>query len=123
TVLLYTILYAGATACAFSALLAAPVDAPRRANVWLLVGIGLVAVAYTVALPAYLHGTYTAGSLIDPLWMAGMLAVSLAATASVEDRDAHISARVASHTIRQFARMALPAGVAIVTASLIVVAE
>src|SRR2546428_1138415 len=37
TVLLYTILYAAATACAFSALLAAPTDAPRRANVWLLV--------------------------------------------------------------------------------------
>src|SRR2546423_4728335 len=123
TVLLYTILYAAATACAFSALVAAPVDSPRRANVWLLVGIGLVAAAYTLALPAYLHGTYAAGTFLDALWMAGMLAISLAASSSLEDRGAHVSVRVASHTIRQFARMALPAGVAIVTASLIVVAE
>jgi len=123
TVLLYTILYAAATACAFSALLAAPVDSPRRANVWLLVGIGLVAAAYTLALPAYLHGTYVAGTFLDALWMGGMLAISLAASSSIEDRGAHVSVRVASHTIRQFARMALPAGVAIVTASLIVVSE
>lgn len=123
TVLLYTILYAAATACAFSALLAVPIDAPRRANVWLLVGIALVAVAYMLALPSYLHGTYVGGTLIDPMWMTGMLAISLAASASVEDRGAHVSVRVVSHTIRQFARMALPAGVAIVTASLIVVSE
>src|SRR5205823_8933908 len=84
TVLLYTILYSAATACALSALLAAPADAPRRANVWLLVGTGLVAAAYTLALPSYIHGTYTSGTLIDPLWMAGMLAMSLAATASIE---------------------------------------
>ena len=123
TVLLYTILYAAATAAAFSALLAAPLDEPRRANVWILVGIGVVAFSYMVSLPQYLHGTFVSGTLVDPLWMAGMLAISIGATASVEDRGLHGSPRVASHTIRQFARMALPAGVAIVTATLIVVSE
>ena len=123
TVLLYTILYAAAAAAAFSALLAAPVDEPRRANVWLLVGVALVAVAYTVSLPQYLHATFESGTLVDPLWMAGMLSISLGATASVEDRGRRLVTRTASHTIRQFARMALPAGVAIVTAALILVAE
>ena len=123
TVLLYTILYAAATAAAFSALLATPVDQPRRANAWLLAGVGLVAVAYTWSLPQYLHGTFAPGTLVDPLWMAGMLCISIGATSSVEDRGTHGAARVVSNTIRQFARMALPAGVAIVTASLIVVAE
>lgn len=122
TVLLYTILYSAATAAAFSALLAAPVDEPRRANVWLLVGVGLVAVAYTSSLPQYLHGTFTSGTLVDPLWMAGMLCISVGATSSIEDRGKHRAGRT-SHTIRQFARMALPAGVAIVIASLIVVSE
>lgn len=122
TVLLYTILYSAATAAAFSALLAAPIDEPRRANVWLLVGVGLVAVAYTTSLPQYLHSTFTSGTLVDPLWMAGMLAISVGATSSIEDRGLHRAGRT-SNTIRQFARMALTAGVAILTATLIVVSE
>ena len=123
TVLLYTILYAAATAAAFSALVAAPIDQPRRANVWLLAGVGLVAVAYTWSLPQYLHGTFVPGTLVDPLWMAGLLCISVGATSSIEDRGTHLATRTTSHTIRQFARMALPAGVAIVTAALIVVSE
>jgi diguanylate cyclase (GGDEF)-like protein len=122
TVLLYTILYSAATAAAFSALLAAPIDEPRRANAWLLVGVGLVAVAYTMSLPQYLHSTFTSGTLVDPLWMAGMLAISVGASSSIEDRGRHRAGRT-SNTIRQFARMALTAGVAILTAALIVVSE
>src|ERR1043166_3226768 len=98
TALFYTILYAAATAAAFSALLAAPLDEPRRANVWILVGIGVVALSYMVSLPQYLHGTFVSGTLVDPLWMGGMLAISIGATASVEDRGLRGSPRVASHT-------------------------
>src|SRR4029077_4799304 len=57
-----------------------------------------------------------------PLWMAGMLAISIAATSSVEDRGLHgASARLAP--MRPLGRMALPAVVAGITAVLIVVAE
>ncbi len=122
-VLLYTILYAGAAAAALSALLAVPLDAPRRANAWLVLGVGLTATAYAISLPQYLHGTFASGSLLDPLWMSGFLAISLAATASIEDRGRHATAGAGSYTIRQFARMALPAAVAIITAALVVASE
>jgi len=120
-VLLYTILYAAATTAGLSALFAAPLDTSRRAHVWLLIGVGLTALAYALSLPQYLHGTFQTGTLIDPLWMAGMLAISIAATSSVEDRELH----GASHPspIRPLVRMALPAVVAVVTAALIVAAE
>ena len=121
--LLYTILYAGAAAAAFSALLAVPPDAPRRANAWLALGVALAAVAYTVSLPQLLHGTFAAGSLVDQLWMAGFLALGVGASAWIEDRGHHVRARTASYTIRQVARMALPAAVAIISAALIVASE
>ncbi|HZP97046.1 MAG TPA: sensor domain-containing diguanylate cyclase [Candidatus Limnocylindria bacterium] len=123
TVLLYTILYAAAAAAALSALLAAPLDAPRRANAWLVVGVGMTALAYALSLPQYLHGTFESGSLVDPLWMSGLLAIGLAATSSIEDRGKQLPMGRASHGVRQFARMTLPAAVAVVTAVLVVVSE
>ena len=120
-VLLYTILYAAATTAALSALFAAPLDTSRRGHVWLVVGVGLTALAYALSLPQYLHGTFQAGTLIDPLWMAGMLAISLAATSSIEDRDKHGASRPSA--VRPLVRMALPAVVALVTAGLIIAAE
>ena len=120
-VLLYTILYAAATTAAISALLAAPLETSRRAHVWLVVGVGLTAAAYALSLPQYLHGTFQTGTLIDPLWMAGMLAVSIAATSSIEDRGLHGAARLSA--VRPLVRMALPAIVAAVMAVLIVVAQ
>ena len=121
TVLLYTMLYAAATTAAVSAFFGAPLDTPRRAHVWLIVGIGLTALAYTLSLPQYIHGTYETGTLVDPMWMAGMLAISIAASSSVEDRELHLASRPSP--VRPLARMALPAAVSIVTAVLIVVAE
>jgi diguanylate cyclase (GGDEF)-like protein len=121
TVLLYTLIYAAATTAAVSAYFAAPLDTPRRAHTWLIVGVGLTALAYVLSLPQYLHGTFAAGTLIDPMWMAGMLAISIAATASREDRDQHRAAHASS--LRPFARMALPAVLALATAVLIVVSE
>lgn len=120
-VLLYTILYAAATTAAISALLAAPLETSRRAHVWLVVGVGLTAAAYALSLPQYLDGTFQTGTLIDPLWMAGMLAISIAATSSIEDRDLHGAARLSA--VRPLVRMALPAIVAAVMAILIVVAQ
>jgi hypothetical protein len=62
-----------------------------------------------------------AGTAIDELWMAGMLGISIAASSSVEDGERHLAAHPS--TMRPFARMALPAAVALLTALLIVVAE
>ncbi len=121
TVLLYTLIYAAATTAAVSAYFAAPLDTPRRAHTWLIVGVGLTALAYVLSLPAYLHGTFAAGTLVDPMWMAGMLAISIAATASREDREQRVAAPVSS--LRPFARMALPAVLALATAVLIVISE
>ncbi len=123
TVLLYTVLYSAAAAAALSALLAAPLDAPRRANVWLVLGVGLTAIAYAVSVPQYLHGTFASGSLVDQLWMSGFLAIGLAATSSIEDRGKHVPSGTGSHTVRQFARMALPAAIAVASAVLVVVSE
>ena len=121
-VLLYTILYAAATTAAVSALLAAPLDTSRRVHVWLVVGVGLTAIGYALSLPQYLRGTFQAGTVIDPLWMAGMLALSIAATSSLEDRDLRGPATRPAPA-RPLVRMALPAIVAVVTAGLIVAAE
>ena len=121
-VLLYTILYAAAATAAISALFAAPLETSRRAHVWLVLGVGLTAAAYALSLPQYLHGTFRAGTISDPLWMAGMLAISIAATSSVEDRGLHgLISRLT--TLRPLVRMALPAVVAGITAVLIIVAE
>ena len=121
-VLLYTILYAGATTAAISALLAAPLETSRRVHGWLVVGVGLTALGYALSLPQYLRGTFQAGTPIDPLWMAGMLAISLAATSSIEDRAKRAPAARRA-PVRPLVRMALPAIVAVVTAALILVAE
>ena len=121
TVLLYPVLYAAATTAAISALFATPLDTPRRANVWLVIGVGLTTAGYTLSLLPYLHGTFQTGTLIDPLWMAGMLAIGVAATASIEDRSRHSLAHPSA--LRPFARVALPAVVAAVMAILIVVAQ
>jgi diguanylate cyclase (GGDEF)-like protein len=120
-VLLYTILYAAATTAAISALFAAPLDTSRRAHVWLVIGVGLTALAYALSLPQYLDGTFHAGTLIDEAWMAGMLAISIAATSSIEDRELHGSNRPSA--IRPLVRMALPAVIALVTAVLVLAAE
>jgi diguanylate cyclase (GGDEF)-like protein len=121
-VLLYTILYAAATTAAISALFAAPLDTSRRAHVWLVVGVGLTALAYALSLPQYLHGTFQAGTLIDQAWMAGMLAISIAATSSIEDREMHgHGTRLAP--LRPLARMVLPAIVALLTAAVVLAAE
>jgi diguanylate cyclase (GGDEF)-like protein len=121
-VLLYTILYAGATTAAISALFAAPLETSRRAHVWLVVGVGLTAAAYALSLPQYLHGTFRAGSIADPLWMAGMLAISIAASSSVEDRGI-IGPATRFAPMRPLGRMVLPAIVAGVTAVVLIAAE
>jgi len=120
-VLLYTILYAAATTAAISALFAAPPDTSRRSHVWLVIGVGLTALAYALSLPQYLHGTFQAGTVIDILWMAGMLSVSIGATAAIEDRGLHPAARPSA--VRPLVRMALPAVVAFVAAVLVLAAE
>ncbi|HKW77729.1 MAG TPA: sensor domain-containing diguanylate cyclase [Candidatus Limnocylindria bacterium] len=121
TILLYTLIYVAATTAAISAYFAVPLDTPRRSLGWLVVGVGLTALAYAISLPSYLHGTFVAGTLVDPMWMAGMLAISIAATASIEDREQHVAPHASP--VRPFARMALPAVVALLTAVLIVVSE
>jgi diguanylate cyclase (GGDEF)-like protein len=121
TVLFYTILYAAATGAAVSAFFAAPLDTPRRAHVWLIVGVGLTAAAYLLSLPQYLHGTFVDGTPIDAMWMAGMFAISIGASSSVEDREQHVAPQPSP--LRPFARMVLPALVGVPVGVLIVIAE
>ncbi|HET7701685.1 MAG TPA: sensor domain-containing diguanylate cyclase [Candidatus Limnocylindria bacterium] len=122
TVVLYTLLYAAATAAGISALFAVPADASQRSQRLLVIGVGAIAAAYALSLPQYLHGTFVSGTLVDPLWMAGMLAISVGASSSIEDRAVHVKPR-ASHATLQFARMVLPGAVAGLTAVLILLAE
>ncbi len=121
-VVLFTLLYAAATAAGVSALFAVPADASQRSQRLLVTGVGAIAAAYAISLPQYLHGTFVSGTLVDPLWMAGMLCISVGASSSIEDRAVHLRPR-ASHATLQFARMVLPAVVAAATAVLIVIAE
>ncbi|MEK7863757.1 MAG: hypothetical protein AAB295_10910, partial [Chloroflexota bacterium] len=121
-VVLFTLLYAAATAAGVSALFAVPADASQRSQRLLVTGVGAIAVAYAISLPQYLHGTFVSGTLVDPLWMAGMLCISVGASSSIEDRAVHVRPR-ASHATPEFARMALPAVVAAAPAVLIVIAE
>ena len=121
-VLLYTLLYSGATGAALSALFGVPLDQPRRAFGALFIGVGLTAAAYGASLAAYVHGTFVAGTPVDLLWMAGMFAVSLAPTLWIEDH-ADRRPRRYSRSFLQVARVVLPGVVAVLTAAMIVLAQ
>jgi diguanylate cyclase (GGDEF)-like protein len=121
-VLLYAVLWSGATGAALSALWGSPVGQPRRAFAILVVGVALHALAFTLSLPVFLWGRFQAGSPLDLLWMLGMLAIGASAGTWIEDRRT-VPARLFSRDVIELSRLALPAITAVLAAGLVVVAN
>jgi diguanylate cyclase (GGDEF)-like protein len=121
-VLLYAVLWSGATGAALSALWGSPTEQPRRAFAILVLGVALNALAFTLSLPVFLFGRFQAGTPLDLLWMLGMLAIGVSAGTWIEDRRAG-STRLFSRDVVELSRLALPALTAVLAAALVVVAN
>ncbi len=106
-ILLYAVLWTGATGAALSALWGSPIELPRRAYAILVVGVALNALAFTLSLPTFLFGRFQAGTPLDLMWMLGMVAIGAAAGTWIEDRS----------------RLVLPALTAGLAAGLVVIAN
>lgn len=120
-ILLYAVLWSGATGAALSALWGSPMEQPRRAYAILVVGVALNALAFTLSLPVFLFGTFQAGTSLDLLWMLGMLAIGVSAGTWLEDRRS-APARLFSRDVVELSRLAIPALSAVFAAGLVVVA-
>ncbi len=121
-ILLYAVLWSGATGAALSALWGSPIEQPRRAYAILVVGVALNALAFTLSLPIFLWGQFQAGSALDLLWMLGMLAVGVSAGTWIEDRRSQ-PRRLFSRDVIELSRLVVPALTAGFTAALVVVAN
>jgi diguanylate cyclase (GGDEF)-like protein len=121
-VLLYAVLWSGATGAALSALWGSPTEQPRRAFAILVLGVALNALAFTLSLPVFLFGRFQAGTPLDLLWMLGMLAIGVSAGTWIEDRRTE-PARLFSRDVVELSRLALPALTAVLAAGLVVVAN
>jgi diguanylate cyclase (GGDEF)-like protein len=122
TVLLYAVLWSGATGAALSALWGSPMEQPRRALAILVVGVALNALAFTLSLPRLLVGGFQAGTPLDLLWTLGMLAIGASAGTWIEDRKMKPD-RLFSRDVVELSRLALPAITAAFAAGLVVVAN
>jgi diguanylate cyclase (GGDEF)-like protein len=121
-VLLYAVLWSGATGAALSALWGSPLEQPRRAFAILVVGVALNALAFTLSLPVFLWGQFQAGTALDLLWMLGMLAIGTSAGTWIEDRKSQ-PRRLFSRDVIELSRLGLPAMTAVFAAGLVVVAN
>lgn len=121
-VLLYAVLWSGATGAALSALWGSPMEQPRRAFAILVVGVALNALAFTLSLPVFLWGRFQAGSPLDLLWMLGMIAIAVSARTWIEDRKT-TPARLFSRDVVEITRLGLPAATAILAAAVVVIAN
>lgn len=121
-VLLYAVLWSGATGAALSALWGSPIEQPRRAYAILVVGVALNALAFTLSLPVFLWGRFQAGTPLDLLWMLGLLAIGASAGTWIEDRRTE-PRRLFSRDVIELSRLAIPGLTAAVAASLVVVAN
>jgi len=121
-VLLYAVLWSGATGAALSALWGSPMEQPRRAFAMLVAGVALNALAFTLSLPVFLWGRFQAGTPLDLLWMLGMLAIGASAGTWIEDRKTP-PLRLFSRDVIEMSRLALPAMTAILAAGIVVVAN
>lgn len=122
TVLLYAVLWSGATGAALSALWGSPMEEPRRAFAILVLGVALNALAFTLSLPILLGGRFQAGTPLDLLWMLGMLAIGASAGTWIEDRKT-APTRLFSRDVVELSRLVLPAIAAGLAAVLVVVAN
>jgi len=121
-VLLYAVMWSGATGAALSALWGSPMEQPRRAFAILVVGVGLNALAFTLSLPTFLWGRFQAGTPLDLLWMLGMIAIGTSAGTWIEDRKSE-PRRLFSRDVVELSRLALPAITAGLAAALVVIAN
>lgn len=121
-VLLYAVLWSGATGAALSALWGSPMEQPRRAFAILVVGVALNALAFTLSLPVVLWGRFQAGTPLDLLWMLGMLAIGASAGAWIEDRKSEPT-RIFSRDVVELSRLGLPALTAALAAAVVVLAN
>ena len=121
-VLLYAVLWSGATGAALSALWGSPTEQPRRAFAILVLGVALNALAFTLSLPTFLWGRFQAGTPLDLLWTLGMLAIGVSAGTWIEDRRTK-PAQLFSRDVIELSRLALPAMTAVLAAGLVVVAN
>ncbi|HUQ16551.1 MAG TPA: sensor domain-containing diguanylate cyclase [Candidatus Saccharimonadales bacterium] len=120
--LLYPALYVAASAAALSTVWGLANRQIRRAHVSLFIGIALNAAGFTLSLPAVLHGTFAAGTISDPLLMLGVLAIAMAGTQWVEERDAATLPRFSDGAV-QASRMFLPGVVAVLSATFLVASQ
>jgi diguanylate cyclase (GGDEF)-like protein len=121
-ILLYAVLWSGATGAALSALWGWPSEQPRRAFAILVAGVALNALAFTLSLPVFLWGQFQAGTPLDLLWMLGMVAIGASAGTWIEDRRT-APARLFSRDVIELSRLALPALTAVLAAGIVVVAN
>ena len=121
-VLLYAVLWSGATGAALSAVWGSPIEQPRRAYAILGAGVALNALAFTLTLPTFLFGRFQAGTPIDLLWMLGMVAIAAAAGTWIEDRKAQ-PRRLFSRDVIELSRLVLPALTAVIAAGIVVAAN
>lgn|GEM_PF-2182116 len=121
-VLLYAVLWSGATGAALLALWGSPIEQPRRAFAILVVGVALNALAFTLSLKTFLWGQFQAGTPLDLLWTLGMLAIGVSAGTWIEDRKTK-PAPLFSRDVIELSRLALPAMTAVLAAGLVVVAN
>jgi len=121
-ILLYAVLWAGATGAALSALWGSPIEQPRRAYAILVLGVALNALAFMLSLPTFLFGRFQAGTPLDLLWMLGMLAIGAAAGTWIEDRKTQ-PRQLFSRDVIELSRLALPALTAGLAAAVVVVAN
>ena len=121
-ILLYAVLWSGATGAALSALWGWPDERARRAFAILAAGVALNALAFTLSLPVVLFGRFQAGTPLDLLWMLGMIAIGASAGTWIEDRRT-APLRLFSRDVIELSRLALPAMTAVLAAGIVVVAN
>jgi diguanylate cyclase (GGDEF)-like protein len=121
-ILLYAVLWSGATGAALSALWGAPMEQPRRAFAILVAGVALHALAFTLSLPVFLWGRFQAGTPLDLLWMLGMVAIGASAGTWIEDRRT-APRPLFSRDVIELSRLVIPALTAFAAAALVVLAN
>lgn len=111
TLLLYPVLYGGLGVAA--ALLPLRAFWQNHSLRLLLLGLSAEAIAFIVWTPAVLHGTFTEGTPLDIVWMAGLLLIAAAALSSNKSRPIDLESHLWSGS-----RPLVPLSVA-VTATLV----
>ena len=120
--LAYPGLYVAATGAALSMVWGLPPQRTRRAHFLLLLGIGLNALGFVLWLPDYVHGSFAPGSVLDPLWMIGILFIGLAGSERAEGSRESVTSAIPQSAV-QFSRMLLPGAVAVLAAAILIASQ